>query len=137
MSVISNRKSNYKILLAEDNILNQKLICTVLKKNNFDVITALNGEEACQLHNSEKPDLILMDVEMPDVNGYEAVARIRETEKNNAHRVPILALTGHYLQEDIDNIFKCGMDDYISKPIKFESFVNKISSFLGVSDNCS
>jgi CheY-like chemotaxis protein len=136
MTLISNNKRIYKILLAEDNLLNRRLICTVLKKNNFDVITALNGEEAYLMYQSERPDLILMDVEMPDVNGYEAVIRIRESEKNNAHRVPILALTGHYLQEDINNIYNCGMDDYISKPIKFEKFINKIFSFLGLINNC-
>jgi CheY-like chemotaxis protein len=126
----TDNKKKFKILLAEDNILNQRLICTVLKKNNFDVITAVNGNEACEMNKSEKPDLILMDVEMPDVNGYEAVKRIRETEKNSRSRIPILAITGHYLQEDIDNVFNCGMDDYISKPIAFEEFLNKIFTFL-------
>ena len=130
MMTVSDNKKIFKILIAEDNILNQRLICTVLKKNNFDVVTAVNGNEACEMNKSEKPDLILMDVEMPDVNGYEAVKRIRENEKISKSRVPILALTGHYLQEDIDNIYNCGMDDYISKPIAFEKFINKIFSFL-------
>lgn len=130
MGISSGEKKGFKILLAEDNILNQKLIVTLLNKNNFRVITAKNGDEACIAYQYENPDLILMDVEMPVVNGYDAVLRIREIEKKNGSRIPILALTGHYLQEDINNIYNCGMDDYIAKPINFNNFLEKIKSFL-------
>jgi CheY-like chemotaxis protein len=130
MDISPGGKKVFKILVAEDNILNQKLIYTFLHKNNFSVVTAANGEEACNAYQIEKPDLILMDVEMPVVNGYDAVLRIRENEKNNGLHIPILALTGHNLQEDIDKIFECGMDDYIAKPINFKSFIEKLNYFF-------
>jgi CheY-like chemotaxis protein len=125
-----NNKRKFKILIAEDNILNQKLIVAILTKREFEVVTAKNGDEACKLFQLEKPDLILMDVEMPYVNGYEAVSKIREMEKDTNMHIPIIALTGHYLQEDINNVYNCGMDDYILKPINFDEFFEKLLYFL-------
>jgi CheY-like chemotaxis protein len=132
MGIDADKKGEFKILVAEDNTLNQKLIVSLLNKNNFKVVTAENGEEAFKSYKTENPDLILMDVEMPVSNGYEAVLKIREIEKNYSSRIPIIALTGHYLQEDIGNIYRCGMDDYLAKPIDFNVFIDKILLYLGI-----
>jgi len=130
MSIGSGTEIKYKILIAEDNFLNQKLIETYLLKNNYSVITAKNGEEAFKLFEEESPDLIIMDIEMPEVDGCEAVLKIRESECNNSNQVPIIALTGHYLKEDIERIYSCGINDYLPKPIDFDNFKTKIISFL-------
>lgn len=130
MDTGSEKKRVFKILIAEDNVLNQKLIVTLLIKRNFSVVTAKDGEEACKMYQLEKPDLILMDVEMPYVNGYEAVSRIREIEKDTNAHIPIIALTGHYLNEDINKVYDCGMDDYVKKPINFDKFIEKLYYFL-------
>ncbi|MBI5402310.1 MAG: response regulator [Ignavibacteriae bacterium] len=127
----------YKILIAEDNKLNLKLIETLLEKNNYSVISAINGEDAIQAYFSESPDLIIMDVEMPVLNGYETVKRIRESERNNDYRIPVIALTGHFFKEDIERIFECGMDDYVPKPVNFDIFLAKIKNYLTVKNNIS
>ena len=120
----------YKILIAEDNLLNRELLIKFLEKRNFEVITAKNGNEAFDSYLENKPDLIIMDIEMPLVNGYEATARIRESEKKTRSCVPIMALTGHYLNGENKEINECGMNDYLQKPIDFDLLVNKIMSLL-------
>ena len=130
MNINSGTIRKYKILIAEDNLLNQKLIATLLAKNNYTVLTAFDGDEAFSAWQKESPDLILMDVEMPKVNGCEAVLKIRESEKNKDLRVPIIALTGHYLKEDVDRILNCGMDDYLPKPFNISVFMEKINYLL-------
>lgn len=97
----------------------------------------MNGEEAILAYIAESPDLIIMDVEMPVLNGYDTVKRIREFEKNNDNRVPVIALTGHYFREDVERIFECGMDDYVPKPFNSDIFLAKIEKYLTVKNNIS
>lgn len=137
MNSAGGKVKKHRILVAEDNILNLKLIETLLEKNEYTVISALNGEDAVKAFISESPDLVLMDVEMPVLNGYETVKKIRESEKNKGKRVPVIALTGHYFKEDIERIFEFGMDDYISKPVIFDIFLAKIKNYLKVKNNIS
>jgi CheY-like chemotaxis protein len=132
MTISSAPGRKYKILIADDNILNLELIVKYLIKNNFIVVTAKNGEEAFKKYFSESPDLIIMDVEMPGTDGCESVIKIRNSEKNNNLRIPIIALTGHYFEEDIKRIYDCGMDDYIQKPYDFRKIKERILLHLSV-----
>ncbi|MCP5048572.1 MAG: response regulator, partial [bacterium] len=103
------------ILLAEDNPINRKLVERFLKKKNWKVIHAKNGEEAVQLYRENSPDLILMDIQMPEVDGYEASVRIREIETqdgSNRKHTPIIALTAHAISTYREKSFSMGMDDY-------------------------
>jgi len=108
------------ILLAEDNKINQKVASAMLTKRGHKVIIAENGKEALNIIAHESFDLILMDVQMPEMDGYEATRRIREQEKNTDRHIPIIAMTAHALKGDREKCIASGMDDYISKPIKMQ-----------------
>jgi CheY-like chemotaxis protein len=120
----------YKILIAEDNMLNQKLLTIMLERHNLDFITAKEGGEVINKFISEKPDLILMDIGMPELNGYDAALEIRRLEKDKKNKIPIIAVTGHSSAEEIDMIKKAGMDDYVVKPFDFNNLLEKINSHL-------
>ena len=106
-----------KILLAEDNPVNQKLAMLMLEKKGHKVIVARNGLEAIEKNEQEKFDLILMDIQMPELDGLQATRQIRELEKRTGKRIPIIALTAHALKGDEEKCLEAGMDEYISKPI--------------------
>jgi len=109
----------WKILLAEDNVMNQKVAENMLKKMGHGVVIANNGKEAVDLICNNEFDLILMDGQMPVMDGLEATRAIRETERNaNTRRVPIIAVTANAMKGDRERFLAAGMDDYISKPIK-------------------
>jgi len=105
------------ILLAEDNPVNQKVAATMLEKGGHLVVVASDGKEALNTFERESFDLILMDVQMPEVDGFEATKQIREREKANGGHIPIVAMTAQALSGDRDRCLAAGMDDYISKPI--------------------
>lgn len=106
-----------RILLAEDNKANQKLAMMLLKKIGYEASLAENGREAVQAAQSGKYDLILMDCQMPEMDGFEATIAIREAEKNTQRHIPIIAMTANAMQGDREKCISVGMDDYISKPI--------------------
>lgn len=116
-----------KILLVEDNYLNQRLAVKVLSGFGFKIETALNGNEALNKLSSGKYDLILMDMQMPGMDGYKATTLIREELKIN---VPIIAMTAHAMEEEKTRCLKLGMNDYISKPFKAEDLYNKIMNLI-------
>jgi CheY-like chemotaxis protein len=105
------------ILLAEDNTINQKLAQRLLAKMGHRVVLASNGLETLQALNSEDFDLILMDVQMPEMDGFEATAKIRAQEQQNGGHIPVIAMTAHAMTGDRERCLSAGMDDYISKPI--------------------
>jgi len=107
-----------RLLLAEDNPVNQRLAVRVLEKWGHTVVVANNGKKALEASEREPFDLILMDVQMPELSGLEAVALIREREKVSGRRVPILAMTAHALEGDREKCLASGMDNYVSKPIE-------------------
>jgi two-component system, sensor histidine kinase and response regulator len=107
------------ILLAEDNPVNQKLAVRLLEKLGHSSVVACNGSAALDAHARETFDLILMDVQMPEMNGYEAARSIRSRE-NGGGRVPIVALTAHAMKGDRELCLQAGMDDYLSKPIRLQ-----------------
>ena len=106
-----------KILLAEDNAANQKLALILLKKLGYEVQVAVNGREALQAFTSELFAAVLMDCQMPEMDGFEATQEIRLWELDKKRHVPIIAMTANVLQDDRHRCLQVGMDDYISKPI--------------------
>ncbi|UNC92009.1 response regulator [Candidatus Contubernalis alkaliaceticus] len=106
-----------KILLVEDNIMNQKLATTILSRKGWKVGVANNGMEALECLGNNPYDLILMDVQMPEMDGFQATARIRQKEQETGKHIPIIAMTAHAMKGDMERCLQAGMDDYISKPI--------------------
>lgn len=106
-----------KILLVEDNVVNQKLALLLLKKRGHSVVVANNGLEAVEKHKSGDFDLILMDVQMPEMDGLDATRTIRKYEQFTGKHIPIIAMTAHAFKKDEEICLKAGMDAYVSKPI--------------------
>ncbi len=131
----SNKKINInrpvKILIAEDNSFNFLLIKAIMSKiiPNATIIEAKNGKEAVMLWVIEQPELVLMDMQMPEMSGVEATIKIREQEKENQH-TPIIALTAGALVDEKDKCLKAGMDDFLTKPIDPKKLENVIAGFL-------
>jgi len=123
--------ANHRVLVAEDNPFNRKVITRLLEKEGFELLFASDGQETVNLWQQNPVDLILMDVQMPGMNGLQATALIREREKHSQKsRTPILALTGHTREEDHLACTEAGMDDFISKPIIPDLLITKVASHL-------
>jgi len=122
--------TNIRILLVEDNLVNQKVAFAILKKLNCTVTIANDGEEALQKSRNEKFDLILMDCQMPKMDGYEATNHIRKQIGPNQETI-IIALTANALHGDDTKCIAVGMDDYMSKPINKSTLISKISTWIG------
>jgi len=112
-------KSNQDIhiLVAEDNQVNQKIVMRTLEKFQYTLSVANDGEEALEQWKNNPVDLILMDVQMPKMDGLQATQAIRELEKGTGKRVPIIALTAHAMKGDKERCLEAGMDDYLQKPV--------------------
>jgi PAS domain S-box-containing protein len=106
-----------RVLLAEDNKVNQMLAVAILKKRGYDVSVADNGREAVELVRRSEFDVVLMDVQMPELDGFEATAILRAAEAETTRRLPIIAVTAHAMEGDRQRCLEAGMDDYVSKPI--------------------
>ena len=124
-----------KILLAEDNTVNQKLIQRTLERKHFTVTTVGNGRQAYDVFRNEHFDLVLMDVQMPVMDGLSATRLIRDHEKTLNIRTPIVAMTAHAFQETQRECSDAGMDYYLSKPISGRSLVEKIEAILNSGTN--
>jgi two-component system, sensor histidine kinase and response regulator len=107
-----------RILLAEDNVVNQRLVVGLLEKRGHTVVVASTGREVLTTLAQEPVDLVLMDVQMPEMDGLEATAAIRAQERQRGGHLPIIALTAHAMKGDQERCFAGGMDDYVSKPIQ-------------------
>jgi len=110
-------KKTPRILLAEDNAINRKLAVRLLQKHGYEVVVAGNGREALAAIEKESFDLVLMDVQMPEMDGFEATQTIREQERQTGHHLPIVAMTAHAMKGDEERCLRAGMDSYLSKPI--------------------
>jgi signal transduction histidine kinase/CheY-like chemotaxis protein len=118
-----------QILLAEDNPVNQKVAIRALERRGHAVTLASNGREALALASQQSFDLILMDIQMPEMDGYEAVTAIREMERGTGSHIPIVAMTAHAMKSDQERCLATGMDDYVSKPIHLEDLLQKVERF--------
>ena len=112
------RKSNLRLLLAEDNPINQKVAVTVLQKAGYSVDAVDNGLDALTKVKNNQYNAVLMDVQMPVMDGFEATQQIREWERERGTHIPIIAMTAHAMQGDRERCLEAGMDDYITKPLQ-------------------
>ena len=117
-----------RILLAEDNAVNQLLASRLLENQGHNVVTAGNGRAALERLEKETFDLILMDIQMPEIDGFEATAAIRKKEESTGKHLPIIAMTAHAMEGDRERCLAAGMDGYISKPIKAEDLIDAIEN---------
>ena len=114
----NDRRHTMKVLLAEDNAVNRTLAKRLLEKHGHTVVVVENGRQALKALEREKVDLVLMDVQMPEMDGLEATAAIRAREKNTGGHLPIIALTAHAMKGDREKCLAAGVDDYLTKPIR-------------------
>ncbi len=132
-----------RILVVEDNENNLYLIRFMLQKSGYEVIEAMEGQTGVELAAKEKPDLILMDIQLPDIDGLEATKAIRKFEtddmqpqssivnrQSSIHRVPIIALTSYAMVGDREKALAAGCTGYIEKPINPETFIADIEKYL-------
>ena len=127
----SRSEKPIRILLVEDNIINQKVAIRLLTKVGLETDLAENGIKAIQALESASYDLVLMDIQMPEMDGFEATSIIRNPDSNVLdHNIPIIAMTAHAMSDDRERCLKAGMDDYISKPIKPNSLFDVIRNHI-------
>lgn len=117
-----------KILLVEDNELNRDMLSRRLIRNGFEITLAVNGVESIQLARSVIPDLILMDMSLPIMDGWEATLNLKNDPVTK--NIPVIALTAHAMGEDRQKAMKAGCDDYDTKPIDLSRLLSKIYKFL-------
>ncbi|HEY6332202.1 MAG TPA: response regulator, partial [Blastocatellia bacterium] len=122
---------SFDILLVEDTRVNQFLVTRILEQEGHSVTVAENGREAVAIISEQDFDLIFMDVQMPEMNGFEATAAIREKEQQTGAHTPIIAMTAHALSGDRERCIAAGMDDYISKPATREHLLGAIARYAG------
>jgi CheY-like chemotaxis protein len=125
---MSDGNSMKKILLVEDNEMNRDMLSRRLVRNGFEVIMAVDGEQGIVMAQSERPDLILMDMSLPIVDGWEATRRVRASAASSA--IPIIALTAHAMSGDREKAIEAGCDDYDTKPIEMPRLLEKINALL-------
>jgi len=119
-----------RVLVAEDNAVNQRLAARLLEKRGHLVTVTANGREAVEALANQTFDLVLMDVQMPEMDGFEATAFIREREKHNGAHIPIIALTAHAMKGDRERCLTAGMDGYLSKPIRSQELDDILQTYL-------
>jgi CheY-like chemotaxis protein len=117
-----------KILLVEDNEMNRDMLSRRLIKKGYELVMALDGEQAIALAGSEAPDLILMDISLPGVDGWEATRRLKAMPDTQS--IPIIALTAHAMAGDREKCLDAGCDDYDTKPVEFPRLLGKIQGLL-------
>jgi len=122
----------YRILIAEDNLVNQRVAIYMLEKQGHQVTGAMNGEEALADMEKENFELILMDVQMPKMDGFQATRLIRDKEKETGLHLPIIAMTAHAMKGDREKCLAVGMDDYIAKPLNVKQLSETIARVMSL-----
>ncbi len=117
-----------KLVLVEDNEMNVDMLSRRLLRRGFEVVIARDGEEGVRMVQSEKPDLILMDMSLPVLSGWEATEQLKADP--DTRPIPIIALTAHAMAEDRQKAIDAGCDDYDTKPVEFARLLEKISALL-------
>ncbi|MCA9979486.1 MAG: response regulator [Anaerolineales bacterium] len=118
-----------KILLVEDNEMNRDMLSRRLKRKGYDVISATDGARGISMAQSETPDLILMDISLPIMDGLEATRQLKQAGATT-RVIPIIALTAHAMAGDREKCLEAGCDDYATKPVEFPQLLAKIEFFL-------
>ena len=121
-----------RILLAEDVDINREIVLTILEPTSLEIDCAENGAQALAMFSEapEKYDMIFMDIQMPEMDGYEATRRIRALDLPRAKDIPIIAMTANVFREDIENSLNAGMDDHVGKPLDFEQVLEKLRKYF-------
>jgi CheY-like chemotaxis protein len=119
-----------RILLVEDNVINQKVASLMLKKKGHVVVTVNNGREAIETLADQDFDAVLMDVQMPEMDGLQTTAAIRASEEGTDRHLPILAVTAHALRGDREHCLSAGMDGYLAKPIQSAQLLKALEEVL-------
>src|SRR5579859_234343 len=132
---LRENKRRSRVLLAEDNAVNQTLALRLLEKRGYSVVVANNGAEAINAFQNNQFDVVLMDIQMPVMDGFEATAAIRAKEKLAGGHVAIIAMTAHALKGDQERCISSGMDAYVSKPIRTSELFSTIKSMLSNKDS--
>ncbi|MDP9170313.1 MAG: response regulator [Acidobacteriota bacterium] len=117
-----------KILLVEDNEFNRDMLSRRLQRRGFEVLIAEDGVKGLEVTQRDRPDLILMDMDLPVLDGWEATRRLKADPATRA--IPVIALTAHALQSDCDRAYQSGCDDFATKPIDFSNLLDKITRAL-------
>lgn len=120
---------NKRILIAEDNEQNLYLISFLLEKNGFEILVARTGAEAIEQARAARPDLILIDIQMPEMDGYEAIERLKRLPETS--RIPVVVVSSYAMAGDRERALRLGCAGYIEKPITPETFAAQIGDFLG------
>lgn len=130
---VPERPQRLRILLAEDNRVNQRLAVRLLERCGHQVVVAEHGKEALALLERHRFDLVLMDVQMPEMDGFEATAAIRAKEKRDGGRLPIIAMTALTMKGDRERCLASGMDGYVLKPIRTKELFSTIDDVIAAS----
>jgi CheY-like chemotaxis protein len=117
-----------KILLVEDNEMNRDMLSRRLARNGYEVFLAVDGQQGAEMALSERPDLILMDMSLPVMDGWEATRRIKANDVTR--RIPVIALTSHAMAGDREKAMEVGCDDYDTKPVELSRLLGKIAALL-------
>ncbi|HEX4043891.1 MAG TPA: response regulator [Xanthobacteraceae bacterium] len=118
-----------KVLLVEDNEMNRDMLSRRLVRRGFEVVFAVDGQQGVDLAKSEHPDIILMDLSLPVIDGWEATRRVKADEATK--RVPVIGLTAHAMSGDREKAMEAGCDDYDTKPVELERLIGKMEKLLG------
>ena len=118
-----------KVLLVEDNEMHRDMLARRLVRRGFEVVSAVNGKQGVDLARSEKPDIILMDVSLPIMDGWEATRCVKSDDATRS--VPVIALTARAMSGDREKAIEAGCDDYDTKPVEFDRLIGKIERLLG------
>jgi CheY-like chemotaxis protein len=122
-----------KVLLVEDNEMNRDILFRRLSRRGYVVVFAVDGQQGVEMARSEKPDIILMDMSLPIIDGWEATRRVKS---DNAIRdVPVIGLTAHAMSGDREKALEAGCDDYDTKPVEFDRLITKIERLLSQRPN--
>ena len=118
-----------KVLLVEDNEMNRDMLSRRLVRRGFEVVFAVNGKQGVDLARSEKPDIILMDMSLPIMDGWEATRCVKSDDATRS--VPVIGLTAHAMSGDREKAIEAGCDDYDTKPVELDRLIGKIQRLLG------
>jgi two-component system cell cycle response regulator DivK len=118
-----------KVLLVEDNEMNRDMLSRRLIRRGFQVVFAMDGQQGVDLARSERPDIILMDMSLPVIDGWEATRRVKADEVTRS--VPVIGLTAHAMAGDREKAIEAGCDDYDTKPVELDRLIGKIERLIG------
>jgi two-component system, cell cycle response regulator DivK len=118
-----------KVLLVEDNEMNRDMLSRRLTRRGFQVVFAMDGQQGIDLARSERPDIIIMDMSLPVIDGWEATRRLKADDTTRS--VPVIGLTAHAMSGDREKAIEAGCDDYDTKPVELDRLIGKIERLLG------